>query len=46
MKKAVNIPVIAVGSEYIRPTIRGADSALMAGEVLENTSLAGENVFL
>ena len=34
--------ILAVGSEYMRPAIRGADSALMAGEVLENTSLAGE----
>ena len=36
-----DVMILAVGSEYIRPTIRGADSALMAGEVLENTSLAG-----
>lgn len=41
-----DVMILAVGSEYMRPTIRGADSALMCGEVLENTSLAGEKVIV
>ena len=41
-----DILILAVGSEYIRPILRGADSALMAGEVLENTSLAGKKVIV
>jgi NADH:flavin oxidoreductases, Old Yellow Enzyme family len=36
--------ILAVGSQYMRPAISGADNALLAGEVLENTSLAGEKV--
>jgi len=36
--------ILAVGSRYMRPAISGADNALLAGEVLENTSLAGEKV--
>ena len=36
--------ILAVGSQYMRPAISGADSALLAGEVLENTSMAGEKV--
>ena len=41
-----DVLILAVGSEYMRPTILGADSALMAGEVLENTSLAGKEVIV
>jgi 2,4-dienoyl-CoA reductase-like NADH-dependent reductase (Old Yellow Enzyme family)/thioredoxin reductase len=41
-----DVLILAVGSEYIRPILRGADSALMAGEVLDNTSLAGKKVIV
>jgi 2,4-dienoyl-CoA reductase-like NADH-dependent reductase (Old Yellow Enzyme family)/thioredoxin reductase len=36
--------ILAVGSEYIRPDITGAENAFMAGDILENISLAGEKV--
>jgi 2,4-dienoyl-CoA reductase-like NADH-dependent reductase (Old Yellow Enzyme family)/thioredoxin reductase len=36
--------ILAVGSQYMRPAIPGAESALLAGEVLENISLAGKKV--
>lgn len=38
--------ILAVGSQYIRPAIPGAESALLAGDVLENNSLAGEKVIV
>jgi 2,4-dienoyl-CoA reductase-like NADH-dependent reductase (Old Yellow Enzyme family)/thioredoxin reductase len=38
--------ILAVGSQYIRPAIPGAESALLAGEVLDNVSLAGEKVIV
>lgn len=38
--------IIAVGSEYIRPSIKGAETALLAGEVLLDTSLVSEKVIV
>lgn len=38
--------ILAVGSKYMRSEISGADNALLAGEVLENSSLAGEKVIV
>jgi 2,4-dienoyl-CoA reductase-like NADH-dependent reductase (Old Yellow Enzyme family)/thioredoxin reductase len=38
--------ILAVGSEYIRPAITGAESAFLAGDILENISLAGEKVIV
>jgi 2,4-dienoyl-CoA reductase-like NADH-dependent reductase (Old Yellow Enzyme family)/thioredoxin reductase len=36
--------ILAVGSEYMRPAITGSESAFLAGDILENISLAGEKV--
>jgi 2,4-dienoyl-CoA reductase-like NADH-dependent reductase (Old Yellow Enzyme family)/thioredoxin reductase len=38
--------ILAVGSEYICPAIPGAGSALLAGDVLKNNSLAGQDVIV
>jgi 2,4-dienoyl-CoA reductase-like NADH-dependent reductase (Old Yellow Enzyme family)/thioredoxin reductase len=38
--------IIAIGSEYIRPGIKGAGNAFLAGEILDNTSLAGQKVII
>jgi 2,4-dienoyl-CoA reductase-like NADH-dependent reductase (Old Yellow Enzyme family)/thioredoxin reductase len=38
--------ILAVGSEYMRPSIPGASDALLAGDVLENISLAGKTVIV
>jgi 2,4-dienoyl-CoA reductase-like NADH-dependent reductase (Old Yellow Enzyme family)/thioredoxin reductase len=38
--------IIAIGSEYMSSTIRGTEKTLMAGEVLEDNSLAGEKVIV
>jgi 2,4-dienoyl-CoA reductase-like NADH-dependent reductase (Old Yellow Enzyme family)/thioredoxin reductase len=38
--------ILAVGSQYMRPAIPGAESALLPVEVLENASLAGEEVIV
>jgi pyruvate/2-oxoglutarate dehydrogenase complex dihydrolipoamide dehydrogenase (E3) component len=38
--------ILAVGSEYMRPAITGAERAFMAGDILENISLAGEKVIV
>ncbi len=38
--------ILAVGSQYIRPAIPGAESAILAGDVLENMFLAGKTVIV
>ncbi len=38
--------ILAVGSEYTRPSIPGTGDALLAGDVLKNTSLAGGKVIV
>ena len=38
--------ILATGSEYMRPNIKGAQNAFLAGEILENTSLSGDNVII
>ena len=41
-----DVLIIAIGSEYIRPSIKGAQNAFIAGEILDNTSLAGDSVIV
>ncbi|MHB1376892.1 MAG: NAD(P)/FAD-dependent oxidoreductase, partial [Candidatus Humimicrobiaceae bacterium] len=38
--------ILATGSEYMRPNIKGAQNAFLAGEILDNTSLSGDNVIV
>jgi 2,4-dienoyl-CoA reductase-like NADH-dependent reductase (Old Yellow Enzyme family)/thioredoxin reductase len=38
--------VIAIGSEYIYPDIKGAENALIAGDVLKNISIVGKRVIV
>jgi 2,4-dienoyl-CoA reductase-like NADH-dependent reductase (Old Yellow Enzyme family)/thioredoxin reductase len=38
--------VLAIGSEYLRPNIKGAQNAFLAGKILNDTSLSGGNVIV
>lgn len=38
--------IIAIGSKYEHPNITGAEEAIIAGDVLDNTALAGEKVIV
>jgi 2,4-dienoyl-CoA reductase-like NADH-dependent reductase (Old Yellow Enzyme family)/thioredoxin reductase len=44
IKEKPDCLVIAVGSEYIFPAIKGAEFAIIAGDILNNTSLAGKKI--
>jgi 2,4-dienoyl-CoA reductase-like NADH-dependent reductase (Old Yellow Enzyme family)/thioredoxin reductase len=46
LKERPDALILAIGSEYIRPNIKGAQNALLAGEILNNTSLSGSNVLI
>jgi 2-enoate reductase len=43
-KEKPDFLIIAVGSEYQKPNIKGAENAVIAEEVLEGTFAAGENI--
>jgi 2,4-dienoyl-CoA reductase-like NADH-dependent reductase (Old Yellow Enzyme family)/thioredoxin reductase len=38
--------ILAIGSEYLRPNIKGAQNAFLAGKILNDTSLSGGNVIV
>jgi 2-enoate reductase len=38
--------IIAIGSEYVYPEIKGAKEAILAGDVLNNTTSVGEKVIV
>jgi len=46
IKESPDVLIIAIGSEYIRPDIKGAQNAFIAGEILDNTSLTGDSVIV
>jgi 2-enoate reductase len=46
IKESPDVLIIAIGSEYIRPDIKGVQNAFIAGEILENTSLTGDSVIV
>lgn len=46
IKENPDAVIIATGSEYILPNIKGAKNAISAGNILEDTSLAGEKVII
>ena len=46
IKENPDAVIIATGSEYMLPNIKGAKNAISAGDILEDTSLAGEKVII
>jgi len=38
--------IIAIGSEYMRPDIKGAENTFLAGEILDDTSLTGDSIIV
>ena len=46
LKKKPDVLIVSVGSQYCLPEIKGSQVALMADEVLQNTSLSGKRVII